>query len=185
MNKTPQGDTEEWDWVPAEPLPTRASALGATALAASCLMVGVLIGILGGTAFQRSSATVVKTIPDVPNTAQANTPSSEPSLALGAAPDMPVKPLDKAPQIPVVINEGSAKPQESPREPDLRTPSAKAKAAEAEFPAVSFNTNAASTPERDQLVGKQKTFHARPAKPLSSVGSFKDYQALRNHVLGK
>ena len=99
MNKTPdiEGDTEQWEWVPAERHPTNARALGAIALAASCLMVGVLIGILGGSAFQRPRATVGS--PEVPKTSQSSsTPSSEPTLALGGASDMPVKPLDSAPQ---------------------------------------------------------------------------------------
>ena len=107
---------------------------------------------------------------------------------------MPVKPLDPAPQTPVIINEGSAKPDtQQPRRPELGNPGAKAEAAEAglpkapetEFPDFSLETNAASMPEREGLVWKQKTPHARPARPLSSEGSFKDYRALRNHVLGK
>jgi hypothetical protein len=193
MNKTPdiEGDTDQWEWVPAERHTTNARAFGATALAAGCLMMGVFFGILGGSAFQRPSATVVS--PEIPKISQSSsTPSSEPTLALGSGSEMPVKPLDPAPQTPFVINEGSAKAQ-PPRRPELGNPGAKAKAAEAELPKaretelpdVSLETKAASMPERERLVGKQKTPQSRPARPLSSEGSFKDYRALRNHVLGK
>ena len=198
---TPDVDTDQWDWVPAAPHPTRARALGAIALAASCLAVGILVGILWGSALQRSSVTTVRTETDTPKTSQSSTiQSSEPSLALGAPSDTPAKPREAAPKVPVVINERAAKtPTEQPRSRDGGSPEANARAVEGRPPKaqevepevpVTLNENLANQQtgpvrQREEVVQEQKNSNARPAKGRSSESSFKDYRELRKYVLGK
>jgi hypothetical protein len=195
---TPGVDTDEWDWVPAA-RPARAGALG-LALAASCLTLGILAGILWGSALQRSSVTTVRTGTDNPKTSQISTlQSSEPSLALGAPSDTPAKPQEAAPKVPVVINERAAKTQtEQPRSRDggpeanarvVEGRPSKPEEVEPELP-VTLNKNLANQQtrpvlQREEVVQEQKNSDARPAKGRSSENSFKDYRELRKHVLGK
>jgi hypothetical protein len=55
-----EDDTDQWDWVPAAPHSHLAKAAGGIMLAVSCLTMGVVIGILWASAFQRSNVAVGK-----------------------------------------------------------------------------------------------------------------------------
>jgi hypothetical protein len=190
-----ENDTEQWDWVPATSRPHRGSALGATMLAAGCLTIGVLLGVLGEAAFQRVSTMVGRTDSDTPQSSQsADRPRSEPTLALGGPADTVSKPQDSQPKVPVtIINEGAAKTQQ-PRSHSAGR--AETRATEALLPEpqdASPKTSDVVIPRpeprrRDELVHeslRERDITVKSTKKQSPDPTFKNYSDLRNYVLGK
>ena len=184
-----QDDTDQWDWVPVEPRRDRRRIVGVMMLAASCLTLGVLAGVLSASIVQRTTTAFQRTASDVPQTAEsARKPSSEPSLALGGPSDTTTKPQEGAPTAPVVINKGSAKiPSEQPRARDAGQAEGNVKEVEGQSPKaqdVAPKGSADHEAKRPATPGEKKE-SATPAKPRTVERSLKDYRDLRNYALGK
>ena len=92
-----EDDTEDWDWVPVAPRPNNRRTLAAVLLSTSCLTVGVLIGILWGSAFERASVPLPSTTSDsLKNSPVTTKRASEPSLAIGGPSDTATQPQKDA-----------------------------------------------------------------------------------------
>jgi hypothetical protein len=190
-----ENDADQWDWVPVEEGRNSRRALGAIVLAGSCLTLGVLVGMLSASIFQRTGVKLERTASDVPkNLENLARPLSEPSLALGGPSETPRKPQEAAPKAHVVINEGSAKLLvEQPRARDVGQAKVYVREVEDQPPTprdvVPKNSadQEAMRPranlKREDL-GEEKA-SATPAKPRTVERSFKDYRDLRNFALGK
>jgi hypothetical protein len=191
-----EDDTDQWDWVPAAPHSHLAKAAGGIMLAPSCLTMGVVIGILWASAFQRSNVAVGKAAPDTPQSSQsASTPLSEPTLALGSPADTLLKPQDAVPKVPVtILNEGSAKTQiEQPHPRDAgRAQTTAAEVLPSKPQDASPKASGVSIPRleprRREDLGHEtlaEKVTVKPAKKQSSDRAFKNYRDLRNYVLGE
>jgi hypothetical protein len=187
-----EDDTEHWDWLPATSRPPRGRALAAIVLAASCLTVGILLGVLGESAFRRVSNMVGKTGSDTPRSSQStDIPPSEPTLALSGR-DTVSKPQDAEPKVAVtIINEGASKTQQ-PRSHSADRPETRATEVlppEPQDAIAQTSDVVVPRPEarraHDHESPRERDIAAKPVKKQIPHRTFKNYSDLRNHVLGK
>jgi hypothetical protein len=180
--KTVEDDPERWDWKPAAPHHHRARALAALALAASCLTIGILIGILSISRWQKPDI-VQKASLETPQSSATVKSPSEPTLALGSSSDTAAKPQGPGVQMPVaVLNKGAAEAQVEHARTDDKAPET------SEPQEASPNVSAPRpAPRRREDIASEapekKHDPAKPARQPSSDRNFKNYSDLRNYVL--
>jgi hypothetical protein len=177
--KTVEDDSEQWDWKPAAPDHHRARALGVLALAASCLMIGILIGILSISRWQKPDIVQKASLETPQSSATVKSPSG-PTLALGSPSDMAAKLQGPGVQMPVaVLNKGAAEAQVEHARTDDKAP-------ETSEPQEASPTVSAPRPAprwREDIASEAPVKKHAPAKQPSSDRNFKNYSDLRNYVL--
>jgi hypothetical protein len=182
-------DTEQWDWIPATTPPRSGRGLGTIALAASCLAVGILLGVLGEPHFKRANNMAGKIGSDTPaRTSQSSdVPASEPTLALGG-PDAGSRLHDAEPKRAVtIINQGASKTLEQrPDGPESRAEILSPEPRDAIPKRSDVATPRPETRRRDvQEPPTDKGIRAKPVNKQMADRPFKNYSDLRSHVLGK
>jgi len=178
-------ETEQWEWVPAASDSNRSRAGGAVVLAASCLTIGILIGVLWGPGLQKLPITAARTAFDTPQSSQSDS-TPEPTLALGG----PSHTLPNAPEAEpelTILNEGSAKVGVDERSPEaglgqIRGTELAAEPRDAR-PTASNVAIPRAEPKRRAM--REKDLSAKPAQKQTPERTFKDYTDLRNYALSK
>ena len=175
---TVEDDSEQWDWKPVAPhRHHHARALGALTLAGSCLTIGILIGAVWMSRWQKPDIVQKVTFDPPQFSATAKSPST-PTLALGSPSDTAANPLG---QMPVdILNKGAAEAEgehADDKGPETSEPQEASPDVSAPRPA----------PRRREDVtyeaAEKKPAQAKPAHRLSSDRNFKNYSDLRNYVL--
>jgi len=187
-----EDDTEDWDWVPVAPRANNRRTLAAVLLTTSCLTVGVLIGILWGSAFERASVPLPSTTSDsLKNSPITIKQASKPSLAIGGPSDTATQPQEDASKVPVVINKGLATSQIEPLHPrDGEPREGKTTASENRLTPPRATLTERSVDSKAELPRpgedlEHENRNVRPPKTPPSENSFKNYRDLRKHVLGR
>jgi hypothetical protein len=175
--KTVEDDSDQWDWQPVAPHHHRARALGALILAGSCLTIGILIGTVWTSRWQKPEI-VQKTTFEPPRSSETAKGPSEPTLALGSPSD-----VANGVQMPVaILNKGAAETQVEQARADDKAPEA------GEPQEASPHASAPRpAPRRREDVAyeaaEKRRAQATPARRPSSDRDFKTYSDLRNYVL--
>jgi hypothetical protein len=168
---TVEDDPDQWAWKPVDPHYHRAKALGALTLAGSCLTIGILIGVVWTSRYQKPEI-VQKANFEPPQSSETAKNPSEPTLTLGGQSD-----VGHGVQMPVaILNKGATETQieqAQDKAPETGEPQEASPTASTPRPARSWREDAA----------EKSRAQAKPARQPSPDRNFKTYSDLRNYVL--
>ena len=177
VGTTVEDGSDQWDWQPVASHHHRARALGALILAGSCLTIGILIGTVWTSRWQKPEI-VQKTTFEPPRPSETAKGPSEPTLALRSPSD-----VANGVQMPVaILNKGAAETQveqarADDKDPETREPQEAGPEVSAPRPARRRGEDV--TYEAAEKRRAQAILARRPA----SDRDFKTYSDLRNYIL--